>query len=146
MKSSDNKKGLEIKEDMELQDIFVAFHQKLVISFRKKLEDMKFTFPQLETLRFIREKKNPTMKDIADYLSISAPSATSMVEYLSKKGLLKRKIDSKDRRTVRVVTTSNAFKLLDSFNKIKSLMFRDMFKNLNEGDKKKLAGIFKKLI
>ncbi len=130
----------------ELEDAFVAFHQKLVVAFRKKMEAMNFTFSQVETLRFIFEKKNPTMKDIANYLSISAPSATSMIESLSNKKLITRKVDPKDRRTVRIVTTSKVPKLFSVFKKMKNQMFQNMLKSLSSDDKKHLANILRKLI
>ncbi|MDD4989124.1 MAG: MarR family transcriptional regulator [Candidatus Pacebacteria bacterium] len=136
----------ETRGNSELQDVFIAFHQKLIIAFRRKMEAMHFTFSQIETLRFIFEKKNPTMKNIADYLSISAPSATSMIESLANKKLITRKVDSKDRRTVRIVITPKASKLFTLFRGIKTKMFAEMLKNLNDNDKKQLTAILKKLV
>ena len=132
--------------DLELQDIFFMFHQKLIISFRKKMEDLKFTLPQMEALRFVLEKENPTMKDIATYLQISAPSATSMIEHLSDKKLITRRMNSKDRRTIHIFPTPKASKLFLLFKEVKGKMLSDMLKNLNDDDKKQLTIILKKLI
>ena len=56
----------------------------------------------LETLRFVGDEEHPTMRDIAGYLRVTAPSATAIVEALAKDGLLSRREDPKDRRLVRL--------------------------------------------
>lgn len=146
MKSPKIKNKSRTTIDFELQDIFVTFHQRLVVSFRKKMEDLNFTLPQMEVLHFVLEKNKPTMKDIATHLSISAPSATSMIEHLSHKKLIRRKMDPKDRRTVHIFLTPKASKLFLSFIEMKSQIFGDMLKNLIDDEKKELATILKKLI
>ncbi len=145
-KSPKNKEKTVI--DSELQDLFITLHQKLIVAFRKKMEDLEFTIPQMETLRFIFENKEegPTMKDIAEYLSISAPSATSMIEQLAKKKLVIRKIDVGDRRTVRILSTPKALQIFSIFREIKANMFGDMLRKLRGDDKKQLTNILKKLI
>jgi DNA-binding MarR family transcriptional regulator len=146
MKSPNFENNSQKGMDTELQDIFVSLHQKLSIAFRKKMEDFKFTLLQIETLIFILKNQRPTMKDIATYLNISAPSATALVEHLSNKKLIKRKMDSKDRRTVHIFLTPKCQKLFLTFKEIKNQMFKEMLGNLNENDKKQLAVILKKLI
>ena len=44
---------------------------------------------KLETLRYIKENK-PLMKDIAEYLSITPPSATSLINHLVEAKLVER--------------------------------------------------------
>jgi DNA-binding MarR family transcriptional regulator len=59
----------------------------------------------LRTLKFVHHHGHATMKSIADYLLITPPSATSLVENLVEKGLIKREADKTDRRMVRLVMT-----------------------------------------
>ena len=132
--------------DTELQEVFLAFHKKFIVAFRKKMEELHFTLTQVETLRFIIEKGNPTMKDIAQSFSISPPSATSMIEMLSHKKLVKRQIDTKDRRTTRIVPTEKAMNLFDSLRKIKSDMFSEIFMNISDTNKRHLTHILKQLM
>lgn len=70
-----------------------------------------FSMLRLETIQFI-ETEEPTMKRIAEYLHIKAPSATSLVNGLVKMGYIKRIDDSKDRRTVRMLITDKGKKFL----------------------------------
>jgi MarR family transcriptional regulator, organic hydroperoxide resistance regulator len=59
---------------------------------------------KLEAIQLI-ENEEPTMKRIAEYLHIKAPSATSLVNGLVKSGYIKRISDPNDRRAVRMKTT-----------------------------------------
>lgn len=70
----------------------------------KKLDPS--TWLQIETLKFIADHEKPKMKDIADYLSITAPSATSLVGGLVKSGLIACSVDKQDRRTSRLALTA----------------------------------------
>jgi DNA-binding MarR family transcriptional regulator len=63
------------------------------------------TVLQMETLRYVEDKGVPAMKDVARYLSIAPPSATSLIEHLVKTGLLQRIDDEKDRRITRLSIT-----------------------------------------
>jgi DNA-binding MarR family transcriptional regulator len=74
-------------------------HEKIVQKNNKNA-----SFLQLITLRFIEYKK-PTMKEVADYLTITAPSATSLINNLAKDELIKREEEKGDRRIVRIVIT-----------------------------------------
>lgn len=69
----------------------------------KKLDPS--TWLQIETLKFIADHDKPKMKDIADYLSITAPSATSLVGELVKSELVTSYTDRRDRRSSRLVLT-----------------------------------------
>lgn len=59
----------------------------------------------METMRFIMDHDKPKMKDVADYLSIAAPSATSLIQGLVKSGLVALTTDRRDRRASRVALT-----------------------------------------
>ena len=133
------------KADRELQDIFMAFHQRLVVAWRKKLEDHNLSFPQVETVRFVIDRKSPSMKDIATYLGTTPPSATVMVEHLAKKKLIKRTANSRDRRAIHVLPTAKAKTLFDKFKKIKNEIFSQVLKDLNREDKITLTGLLKKI-
>ncbi len=69
----------------------------------KKLDPS--TWLHIETMKFIADHDKPKMKDIADYLSITAPSATSLVGTLVKSGFVASVADSADRRASRLALT-----------------------------------------
>ena len=64
------------------------------------------TWVQMETMKFIADHDKPKMKDVADYLSITAPSATSLIGGLVKTGFVAYVADQRDRRTSRLSLTA----------------------------------------
>jgi DNA-binding MarR family transcriptional regulator len=61
---------------------------------------------RIETLKFIADTSGPSMRQVADYLSITAPSATSLVSGLVRDGLVARSTDARDRRTAHLHLTT----------------------------------------
>ena len=110
---------------------------------REKIDP--FSFLQLETLRYVAEKDNPSMKDIADYLCVTPPSATSLINSLAEAGQLERIHDKNDRRFVRlIVTHKGKTALARGFKKITTRM-RRILSNLNARERSDLFKILEKL-
>ncbi len=85
--------------------LFFAVRRLMNTTFARGKKLDPFTWLRIETMKFIEEHHKPKMKDIADYLSITAPSATSLVNGLVKSGLIASDIDRRDRRTSRLMLT-----------------------------------------
>jgi len=72
------------------------------------------SYIQLQALSFILHQKNPIMKDVAEYLNITPPSATFLVNNLIKLGLVKRVYDADDKRIVRLGISNKGKKELQA--------------------------------
>ncbi|MHB8913711.1 MAG: MarR family winged helix-turn-helix transcriptional regulator [Minisyncoccota bacterium] len=70
----------------------------------KKLDPS--TWLHIETMKFIADHDEPKMKDLAAYLSITAPSTTSLVRGLVESGLVAYFPDQHDRRASRLGLTT----------------------------------------
>ena len=70
----------------------------------KKLDPS--TWLHIETMKFIADHDEPKMKDLAEYLSITAPSTTSLVRGLVENRLVTYFPDRHDRRTSRLRLTT----------------------------------------
>ena len=104
-----------------------------------------FSILQLETLRYVDEKENPSMREIADYLCITAPSATSLINTLVKSKRLLRIHGKADRRLVRLaITPKGKEALVIGFKKIRKRM-QTILSNLDEKEKADLIMILGKL-
>jgi len=104
-----------------------------------------FSILRLEVLRYVSEKKNPSMKEVADYFCVAPPSATSLVNPLIKSQMLKRIGDKSDRRAIRLIITLKGMKKLkDGFGKIQNRMRKILIK-LNKKEQENLIKILKKL-
>jgi len=112
---------------------------------KEKKHPNPFSILRLEVLRYIAEKKNPLMKEVADYFCITPPSATSLINPLVKSGTLKRVYDKSDRRIVRLSITSKGWKELEKgFDEVNNNM-RKILTQLNINEKKNLIRILEKL-
>ncbi|NCQ16056.1 winged helix-turn-helix transcriptional regulator [Candidatus Falkowbacteria bacterium] len=116
---------------------------------RERVKDREkinpFSFLRLETLRYVTEKDNPSMKDIADYLCVAPPSATSLINSLVEARQIERSYDKNDRRFVRlVVTPKGKTALASGFKKITTKMRRAL-SNLNAKERSNLFKILENI-
>lgn len=72
----------------------------------------------IETLRLIKDEQ-PTMKRIAEYLRITAPSVTPLINGLIKKRFIVKKQSTDDKRITHLLITKNGEKFLqDGMNEM----------------------------
>ena len=110
---------------------------------RKERPD-PFSILQLETLAYVKEEK-PVMKKVADFLCITPPSATSLINKLVKAGMLERFFDKNDRRVVCLAITAKGEKMLrQEFSKVARHIKKILIK-LNNQERKNLVKILEKL-
>ena len=100
---------------------------------------------RLQTLRFIDRADAPTMHDVASYLRVKAPSATSLISHLVSQGLIVRRSGA-DRREVILSLTPVGKKTLKDYGEQSEKMMRSAFSTLDEAEVGSLCAILKKLI
>ena len=101
------------------------------------------SFLHLETLRFIQERENPTMSDVADYLKIAPPSATALVNGLFKEGIIERTADPTDRRIVRLSLSVKGKDFIKQAMRQREKAFAQVTASLSIKDCKELVRILK---
>jgi DNA-binding MarR family transcriptional regulator len=102
------------------------------------------SFLHLISLKYIHENK-PLMKDLADFLGIAPPSATSLVNTLAKSELVIREADKGDRRNVRIVISKKGEKFLEAHKKSMAEKMRENLSKLSEVEQKQLEKILEKI-
>jgi DNA-binding MarR family transcriptional regulator len=114
-------------------------HEKIAREKEKKV-----SFLHVITLCFIKSKK-PTMKEIADYLAITAPSATALVNNLIKDKIVAREEKENDRRIVRAMITKKGEAYLKSSAEEVSRRIRNNLEMLTKKEQEDLARILGKV-
>src|SRR5262249_40358004 len=104
-----------------------------------------FSYLHLETLGYVAESNKPLMRDLARYLAITPPSATSLVQNLVKTGQLERVHEKNDRRVVRLALTQKGKQTLEEGRKKIERRMRHVFSLLNTEEKTHLIHILQKL-
>jgi len=93
---------------------------------------------QLMSLHFVKHNDNCKTSDIANFLSVSPPDATRIVETLVKKGFIERISDEQDRRIIRPRITEDGKKVFETIRQELVLSFSKILEKMNEQDAKAL--------
>jgi DNA-binding MarR family transcriptional regulator len=130
------------------EELSLRFFNALKV-FKKKIdlrdEIYNLTIGQMEILHFIKNKKHVPMKDIADFLAITPPSATSLINNLVLNDIVERSYDKSDRRMILLSITEKGQKIFEKAKKERSAVFEKILSNLNEEEKNSLLSILKKM-
>ncbi len=100
---------------------------------------------QLHALMHIREHEGITMKELADYLKITSPSATSFVNRLVKLRLVERTHDDINRKLVRLKLSKQGNAMLETKKRQRTEIMRDILSLLPSKDRQELARILSSL-
>lgn len=133
-----------VKPDLEA--LVLSFRRKIIDACRKEGMAYELTFSQMEIIRFIGLDGARTMKEIASYLKVAPPSATSLVRELENKGLVERAGNASDRRIVSIAFTSKARKQFATIALRKQTILSKMLSKLSDADKQSLKRIISILI
>jgi len=123
----------------------------LIFTTRRMMHDQKephkgknCSFLHLITLHFVEQEK-PLMKDIADFLGVAPPSATSLVNTLITSELVHREADKGDRRNVRIVISKKGEKFLEAHKKLMAEKTRANLNKLSAVEQQQLEKILTKI-
>jgi DNA-binding MarR family transcriptional regulator len=116
-------------------------------TLRQKMacKDMDANMLQVHALVHIREHKGMTMKELADHLKITSPSATSFVNRLVKLKWVDRVTDSENRKLVRLEVSPEGERMLQTNIKERKEDMRVILSLLPAKDQEELARILSSL-
>ena len=129
-----------------LEDLLLSFRRKIMESMRKDGVHHGLTLSQFEVLRLLSSSGERTMKEIAVFLKITPPSASSLIEDMEKKRLIKREYNSVDRRIIKIKLTKKSQDIFSRVYLNKKKIIDDMLSKLSAKDKKTLERIIKIII
>ena len=120
--------------------------QRLIGDKIRRDEDVGFfSITQLEILRYIDVERQPLMREVAEYLKVTPPSVTFLIDPLVRAGKLRRLSDKKDRRIVRLAITAKGKRALnEGFKKIKGRV-GGVFEKLNKKEINSFIKIHQKI-
>jgi DNA-binding MarR family transcriptional regulator len=98
------------REVMETVPLVMQFIRRQMRSLRGQ----DLTVPQIRTLWFITQHSSPSLSDAADFIGLSLPAMSRLVDGLVRKNLVTRTSCPNDRRHVRLGVTHRGQAALDS--------------------------------
>ena len=81
--------------------------------------------------------KELTIKEIGKITGLAKTSLTSMLDRMEEKGLIRRKDNSEDKRSIKIMLTDKAKELEKDYNDISNKMSNIFYKNFSDKEKKK---------
>lgn len=76
--------------------------------------------------------KELTIKEIGKITGLAKTSLTSMLDRMEEKGLIRRKDNSKDKRSIKIMLTDKAKELEKDYNDISNKMSNIFYKNFSD--------------
>lgn len=124
-----------------------AYHSALLMEeTKKKYSKAGFSFRDRNTITYLkRHPEGIRISEIADYLKISRPSATSLVKKLEKNGLVQKKIDPDNERNT-IVTLTRKGNLFYVYQKrFRERLAQRVFEGFSDQEKEVLYEGFERL-
>ena len=104
--------------------------------------EIELTLPQLHCLTRIRELGQTSIKEIAAELSVSPPSASTMVDRLVEMGALSREPSPLDRRGVVIKTTCRGNQTLDAMEAVMLRGLEQLLEQIGEDCSRKWCEVY----
>ncbi len=116
-------------------------------SISKELKEFGIYEPQYNVLRILREAKGEpiSVNTILEQMVQRSSNVTRIVDKLTAKGLVERKLSDKDRRKMDILITNEGKTFLKKLDDKVYQFHKPMMNNLNTEEKETLRRLIKKL-
>jgi DNA-binding MarR family transcriptional regulator len=136
----------EYKDPAQLADLLQRLTRRLRRAQAERLAPLGLTPAQERALRMItRSEEPPRMTDLADHLGIAPRSVTTVIDALEEAGLVRREIDPKNRRAIRLHLTDRGLAVRDDMLQARRRAAEDLFAPLPAEDRETLGDLLSRL-
>jgi DNA-binding MarR family transcriptional regulator len=131
---------MEYEDPVQLADLLSRLTRRLRRAQAERLAPLGLTPAQERALRMItRSSEPPRMTELADHLGIVPRSVTTVIDALEGAGLVRREIDPRNRRAIRLHLTERGGAVRDDMREARRQAAEDLFAPLTADDRKALA-------
>lgn len=133
-----------IDEIDSLKEIMKTNFRKLIhewIFFQMKfIRGEGLAIPQLYTLRYLYYNRPKDLSSIADFMGVSKPTVTGIMNTLEKEGFVRREHDGDDRRRIDIVLTEKSLKLFRKSESLTTFVPEEFINSIPEDSLEKVNG------
>lgn len=90
--------------------------------------------------------KELTIKEIGKITGLAKTSLTSMLDRMEEKGLIRRKDNSEDKRSIKIMLTDKAKELEKDYNDISNKMSNVFYKNFSDKEINEIENYLERII
>ena len=92
------------------------------------------------------KNKELTIKEIGKITGLAKTSLTSMLDRMEEKGLIRRKDNSEDKRSIKIMLTDKAKELEKDYNDISNKMSNIFYKNFSDKEINEIENYLERII
>lgn len=126
-------------------EIMPLILRKLNTEAGEAANQLELSMSQSEVVSYLSEKKETTMGELSDHISVSLSAMTGVVDRLVQKGAVSRDRDESDRRVVRVRLTAAGKKLAAAVAQLQKAHAMAILGALDGPDRERLLDLMAKL-
>lgn len=119
--------------------------RKMRAKLSNELSQGEITIPQYHILEHLNDRGETTMREIADYLFVTPPAVTGLVDKLVKMQLVKRDFSSSDRRIIIISLTPKGNTVISKIKNQSNELFISIFKGFSAQDRKSFFEVTRKM-
>jgi DNA-binding MarR family transcriptional regulator len=137
---------VEYEDPVQLADLLYGLTRRLRRTQAERLAPLGLTPAQERALRIITRSEEPLrMTELADRLGIVPRSVTTVVDALEEAGLVRREVDPRNRRAIRLHLTDRGIAVRDELRQARRQAAEDLFAPLSAADRKVLGELLSQL-
>ena len=137
---------MEFEDPVQLADLLQQQTRRLRRAQAQRLAPLGLTPAQERALRIItRSEEPPRMAELAEHLGIVPRSVTTVVDALEEAGLVRREVDPRNRRAIRLHLTDQGRSVRDDMREARRGAAEDLFAPLSAQERTVLGQLLGRL-
>jgi MarR family transcriptional regulator, lower aerobic nicotinate degradation pathway regulator len=130
--------------DAELRDSLVQVSFAVTAALSRVAAEQELSLTQLRVLGILRDRE-PTMAELASYLGLERSTVSGLIDRAAQRGLVHKKTDPADGRSVRVSLTAEARRLTARVVADIGELMTPLSDRLSAGEQKRLTALLEKM-
>ncbi len=130
----------------ELTRLLIEFYERFSSWEQGVVRETGLTLPRMHTLEIIGASGELRMKELAEKMGVTTGSLTVLVDRLVRAGLVERRPDEKDRRSIRVGLTPEGQKHFEGHHKLHLQLSQDIAGALSPEEAERFPDMLKKIM
>lgn len=138
--------GHEHSETEEFTRLLIEFYERFSSWEQGVVRETGITLQQMHTLEILGSSGDLRMKELAEKMGVTTGSLTVLADRLERAGLVERKPNATDRRSIQVGLTPEGRRLFEEHHKLHGQLSQDMAGALEQGELPHFVDMLRRLI
>jgi DNA-binding MarR family transcriptional regulator len=126
--------------------ILIELYEKMSSWEHAVVKESGLTPAQMHTIEILGHQESLRMKELAQKLGVTTGTLTVMIDRLEQNGLISRKPNEDDRRSIVVVLTKKGQKYFEEHHKLHLELTQEITSSLTKDEAKQLYTFMEKLV